>query len=337
MRKTNLIKKSSILFLATLLMSLFFVGCSDDDDDEYGNWVESSAFNGDSRANSVSFTIGDKGYLVTGYDGDDFLADTWEYNSSENYWIKKADFPGVARSSAVGFSINGKGYLGTGFNSELDEEELKDFWEYDPTTDTWTQKADFGGTARYAAIGFSIGNDGYIGTGYDGSEQKDFWKYDVASNTWEQSVGFSGQKRKDASVFTIDDVAYIGLGIHNNAYEEDFYAFNGNTWTRLTDLDDDEDDDDDYSILLSSGAAFSLDGKGYVTTGIAGSINTNAWEYSPATDTWEELPVFEGSARQNASTFTFDTKAFVLMGRSGNYYFDDVWEFRPYELENEDD
>ncbi len=35
--------------------------------------------------------------------------------------------------------------------------------------DTWTQKADFGGTARYGAVGFSIGSKGYMGTGSDGS------------------------------------------------------------------------------------------------------------------------------------------------------------------------
>ena len=34
---------------------------------------------------------------------------------------------------------------------------------------TWTQKADFGGTGRNGAVGFSIGSKGYIGTGYDGS------------------------------------------------------------------------------------------------------------------------------------------------------------------------
>ena len=34
---------------------------------------------------------------------------------------------------------------------------------------TWTQKADFGGTARSSAVGFSIGSKGYIGTGYDGN------------------------------------------------------------------------------------------------------------------------------------------------------------------------
>ncbi|MEP3837119.1 MAG: kelch repeat-containing protein [Algibacter sp.] len=327
----NVLKKSSILCLA--ILSILFVGCNNDDDDsdEYGNWVESSSFDGDSRGNAVSFTIGDKGYLVTGYDGDDYLSDTWEYNSEGDYWIKKADFPGTARSGAVGFTIDGKGYLGTGYDGN---DELKDFWEYDPDTNQWTQKADFGGTARYGAIGFSINGYGYIGTGYDGSEQKDFYKYDASTNTWEQVVGFGGQKRQNASVFVIDDIAYIATGIHNGSVEYDFYSFDGTTWTSLTDLDD---DDDEYYITFTSSTAFSLNGKGYLTTGISGSITNVCWEYSPLSDSWEEKPEFEGSSRQDASSFSFDTKAFVLMGRSSNYYFDDVWEFRPNELENEDD
>ena len=44
---------------------------------------------------------------------------------------------------------------------------MKDFWEYDPAANTWTQKADFVGVARISAVGFSIGSKGYIGTGYD--------------------------------------------------------------------------------------------------------------------------------------------------------------------------
>ena len=34
---------------------------------------------------------------------------------------------------------------------------------------TWTQKANFGGTARSLAVGFSIDNKGYVGTGSDGA------------------------------------------------------------------------------------------------------------------------------------------------------------------------
>lgn len=328
----NSMKKNCALLL---IFSLSLFGCDssdDSDDDDYGNWVKSSSFDGDSRGNAVSFTIGDEGYLVSGYDGDDYLSDTWEYNSDGDYWVQKADFPGTARSGAVGFSINGKGYIGTGYDGD---DELNDFWEYNPETNEWTQKTDFGGTPRYGAIGFSVGGYGYIGTGYDGSEQKDFWIYDADTDTWEQIFGFGGEKRQNGSAFVINDIAYIGLGIHNGANETDFYAFDGSDWTRLSDLDDYNDDDED--IYLSSGVGFTINGKGYFATGLSGAITNQCWEYEPTTDTWEEMPSFEGSARQDASAFTFGDTGFVLMGRSSNYYFDDVWEFRPDELEDDED
>jgi len=59
------------------------------------------------------------------------------------------------------FSIGNKGYIGTGY----DPSYKNDFWEYDPTANNWTRKADFLGSARQLAVGFSIGNKGYIGTG----------------------------------------------------------------------------------------------------------------------------------------------------------------------------
>lgn len=57
--------------------------------------------------------------------------------------------------------------MGTG--TDIDSEYLKDFWEYDPEADRWTRKADLGGTKnteRRNAVGFAIGDKGYIGTGY---------------------------------------------------------------------------------------------------------------------------------------------------------------------------
>ncbi|WP_240665627.1 kelch repeat-containing protein [Lutibacter sp. HS1-25] len=325
------------MYLKSLLVFLLIVGavgCSNDDDDtEYGNWVESSSFDGNARGNSVSFVIGDKGYLVSGYDGDDYLSDLWEYNSEGDYWVQKANFPGVARSGAVGFAINGIGYFGTGYDGD---DKLNDFWSYNPNSDTWTQKSDFLGSERYGAVGFAVSGKGYIGTGYDGSELKDFYQYDPATDQWVQSVGFGGDKRKDAAVFVIGDYAYMGTGSHNGAYENDFYVFNGSTeiWTRLTDLDD---DDSDYSVLLSSGVGFTLNGLGYFATGVSSGVTTNLWIYDPSSDTWDQGSYFEGSARQDAVAFSFSDKAFVLMGRSGSYYFDDNWAFKPDEEQSDED
>jgi hypothetical protein len=47
----------------------------------------------------------------------------------------------------------------------------------------WTKRSNFGGIARGGAIGFSIANKGYIGTGGVGYPYaKDFWEYDVAAD-----------------------------------------------------------------------------------------------------------------------------------------------------------
>src|SRR5438045_7987523 len=88
----------------------------------------------------------------------------------------------------------------------------KDFWEYDPATDTWTQKADFGGVARNRATGFSINGKGYIGTGWDGSFRKDFWEYDPATNTWTLKADFGGTARYSAPGFSIGNKGYVGTG-----------------------------------------------------------------------------------------------------------------------------
>ena len=65
-------------------------------------------------------------------------------------WRQRDNFGEEERYNAVGFSIDNKGYIGTG--GDGNNNEKKDFWEYNPETDTWTQKADFGGTARTNAV-----------------------------------------------------------------------------------------------------------------------------------------------------------------------------------------
>jgi hypothetical protein len=52
------------------------------------------------------------------------------------------------------------------------------FWRYNPANDTWTSIASLPPGGRVEAVCFSIGNSGYLGTGWDGTNFKnDFWKY----------------------------------------------------------------------------------------------------------------------------------------------------------------
>ena len=68
--------------------------------------------------------------------------------------------------------------MGLGNDGEI---QVSDFWEWDQTSNVWTRKADFAGAARQSAVGFSIGNNSYIGTGDSnnfGLPLQDFWEYD---------------------------------------------------------------------------------------------------------------------------------------------------------------
>ena len=128
--------------------------------------------------------------------------------NAQGYWKQKKSI--IQKAYAVGFSIGTKGFIGTGAGAG----SAKDLWEWDKTSNTWTQKADCGGGERTEAIGFSIGTKGYIGTGLDGNGQnsKEFWEWDQITNVWTQKSDFAGEGRVGAVGFSIGNKGYIGVG-----------------------------------------------------------------------------------------------------------------------------
>ena len=187
-------------------------------------WTQKANFGGAARRSAVGFCIGNKGYIGTGSNN---ANDFWEYDPVTNTWTQKANFGGAARYEAVGFCIGNKGYLGTGILIGNNSSFCNDFWEYDPVTNTWTQKANFAGTTRSGAIGFSIGSKGYLGTGISGNGYKnDFWEYDPSTNTWAQKTNVGGFVRARAVGFSIGSKGFIGAGTNSGpGAMNDFWEF----------------------------------------------------------------------------------------------------------------
>jgi tetratricopeptide (TPR) repeat protein len=292
-------------------------------------WTKRANFGGTARYGATGFSIGTKGYIGTGYYGN-FKKDFWEYDPATKAWTQKADFGGERRHYAVGFSIGGKGYIGTGSNALYGGSLKKDFWEYDPATNIWTQKADFGGTARHAAVGFSIGSKGYLGTGWDNASKKDFWEYDPASNVWTEETDFEGTARNSAVGFSIDSKGYIGMGydlgtgniIHSKG---DFWEYDPATsrWTRKADF---------KGSARNTSIGFSIGSKGYVGLGSSDELgfNNDFWEYNPATNTWTKKADFGGKSRIAAAAFSIGSRGFVGTGIALpiTTYLNDFWEYQ---------
>ena len=100
-------------------------------------------------------------------------------------WTEKANFGGEARHRAIGFSIGNRGYMGLGHYNAIVDVLFEDIWEFDPGTNTWTQKADFPGGKRLQCASFTINGIGYVGTGRDPFfiEHDDFYAYNPITNT----------------------------------------------------------------------------------------------------------------------------------------------------------
>lgn len=143
-------------------------------------------------------------------------------------WTKKADFPSKGKTTS--FAINDAGYV-------LSGDSTNNFWKYDPSSNTWMPLADFPGAPRVSAVGFAIGNTGYIGTGHNSRKSTpvyaDFWAYDPATNTWTEKAPLPGGARAEASGFSIGNKGYLGGGGLSDFWE---YDPAGNTWTRKADI-----------------------------------------------------------------------------------------------------
>ena len=320
-----------------IALGITVYSCSDgaSSSPDEGNWVEESDFEGSTRSGAVGFVINDLGYVGTGFDGDDRLADFWRFEPNRNSWFRIADFPGRPRNSAVAFSINGIAYVGSGYDGD---EELNDFWSYNPGNDTWTRIADLPGNARRGAVSFVLNNEGYVGTGNDGDNNlKDFYRYSPDQDAWTRIASLGGSKRQGAFAFVIDNIPYVGGGIHNGIYQEDFWAYNPNIdgWEKRNDLDD--DDTGDASVLREYAAAFSVNGYGFLTLGSRPSSLIDTWRYDPMRDEWVEVTEFEGAPREQAVTFTLVDVAYITTGRNVNTRFDDIWSFFSLEEFDEDD
>jgi len=263
-------------------------------------WCQKANFAGAARVFATGFSIGDKGYVGCGDDNNNAALhgskDFWEYNPMQNQWNRKADFGGVPRRGAIGFNIGSKGYIGAGRidgpGTDNHGFKFKDFWEYDPFSDVWTQKEDIGGSEGKVVafpFAFAIGNKGYVGTGHDLTAYiKDFWEFDPTyidpvtnTNTgkWYKKADFPGLARYGAVGMTIGESGFAGTGMIPGGLAKDFWEYSPktNAWTQKADFAG-------TARYLATG--FSIGNNGYIGIGqIDGNTYKNTkdfWQYTPS-------------------------------------------------------
>jgi len=158
-----------------------FVGCGSNSSNlndwwEYNintnTWTQKPDLPGNNRHHPFYFSINDYAYVGFGHGsvpGPGSLAsgvfiynDFYRYDPSNDTWLQLTNFPSQSRVAGTQFSFNGKGYILSGDGEDHSPLSEGEFWEYNPTTDTWTQLPSHPGDAIWAPGCFVIDCEVYF-------------------------------------------------------------------------------------------------------------------------------------------------------------------------------
>jgi N-acetylneuraminic acid mutarotase len=305
------------------------------------------------------------------------------YNQNGN-WVGRSPFAGIPIGEGASFSINSASssiaYVGTGINPVTPNQKLTSMYKYTPAlinnsvygydsaVGSWSQIAAFPGQARSNAVGFTIGNTGYIGSGLanDGvTSLSDFYSYNPGANTWSPIDSIhddsTSYPRFDAVAFGFDTTAYVLTGTNQLYYFSDVWRYSpsANTWTQQRAFPGSQ---------RSGAVSFVYKGQGYIATGYTpgskwsiGNYCYDFWLFTPMSDTssvsWHRLrdiyntqtatydDGYANIIRKNGASFMIlgqpdGDKGYITTGSNGNdmtftweYDFtSDLWlEKTPYE------
>ena len=298
--------------------------------------------------------------------------------TQDGNWVSRAVFSGVPMGYGASFTVGDYAYVGTGYNPITPNTRLTTLFRYTPgkipagatgydsAYGGWKQMADFMGSGRSNAVGFSVGNYGYIGSGtHDGiNPLSDFYKYDPSSDSWSQidSLGTSAKRypRFDAVAFSFDNEAYVLTGTDNSLTFGDVWKYDPstNSWTQRVNMPGSQ---------RSQALTWVYNKKGYLVTGYTtgsqwaiGNACYDFWRFDPTLSDDQAWTRLRDIYNTNASTYddsytniiryhaagfvitgtTSGDKGYITTGSNGTLYtytweYDfatDLWkEKTPYE------
>lgn len=310
-----------------VILALFLCAFSKAISQDY--WLQKDTVNGAPKSAASSFVVGNRAYVVAGTDDFEYKRKMYSYRADQDDWDDELSLGGVGgeglgRIGATAFSIESagetKGYVCLGQTQTI--AYMNDLWEYNRSTEAWTQKANFSGAPRREAVSFVVDNIAYVGTGSSAAGlKKDFFAYDPSSNSWEQISDFSGTARRCAVAFSMDAYGFVGTG-DDGVLRKDFWMYDpqNDQWVQKA----------NFPGAARSGAcgwaAFPVC---YLGTGEDANhtFYNDLWEYNYYLNNWTQRANLPGPGRKNAVAFYLDGWGFIGTGYNNGVFYDDLWAY----------
>lgn len=275
-------------------------------------------------------------------------------------WNKKTSIGGTGRHRGIGGNAYQFGYMGLGHvNGAGADISFRDWWQYNPATDSWTQKSDFP-VANHGAVCFNLNDRVYVGGG--SSLTNEFYAFNPLLNQW-TPIANCPLSPGDVQGFSAGNKGYV---IYTNQLAE--YNPNTDSWSLKANVPINASN---WSCTFSNGTSgflkvghslleykpsqdlwiaranhpglstggsygFSINGIGYIASGYVGGLSTvteEVWSFNPANNSWTREADLPGSSRRFFASFSIAEKGYIGLGTNG-INLNDVWEYDPSQTLN---
>lgn len=284
-----------------------------------GSWASIADMPDPTRYLCAAAVASGKAYVCGGYNSS-YLADVDEYNPVADTWASKADLTGFPRESLAAVSISDKIYVFGGYYSQVGEDRLKITDEYDPSGNSWTNKADMSAVSQSGCAAVVSNKAYYIAgdsPGYTGYSRQ-CEEYDPVANTWASKTDMPSPGRYALAATAISNKIYVFAGCQDTnticslTHE---YDPSTNLWAAKADVPSPARN---WHVAVAiSGNAYLAGGQLYYGGG--GGLMLDCDRYKQSSNSWRTKADMPTPYRAGASAATILGKMYVFAG-----YDDDI-------------
>jgi N-acetylneuraminic acid mutarotase len=304
------------------------------------NWVDITPPSGPEPSGrayaSAVFDTGDgKMVIFGGQTSSTRLNEVWEFDLDAHTWTDVTPAAGSApaeRRTPVSVYDPAGHRMITWSGQAIGNGFFNDVWEFDLTSNTWSEFAPTGGppNIRYGAAGVfdPVAGDLVTFAGFTNQGRfDDVWRFGAAGTTWTDVSPVASPLERCLHSASYDSYGHrmIMYGGQNAGARDDIWAFDldTNTWAELT------------PVVRPPGrwfAAHAYDAANNRVTIFGGNtgseVKNEVWVFDLWTDSWTELlPSGTPPAAREGAACIYDganDRLVVFGGMSGTYY-NDVW------------
>ena len=266
--------------------SFFLINCSNAQTTTKGEWLTRSSMpTARKEISNAAVTINDKIYVVGGVSSDGNITDVLErYDPGSNDWITLAPLPNkVWRASAA--ESDGKLYVFGGYQSTggFPFNLSNRVFEYDPSTDEWTEKTPMS-AARGTSVAVNVSGKIHVIGGASSGALKLHEAYDPSTDSWEINEPMITARSGLTAIYMNGKIYVVGGyflsgGVVSQSVLE-AYDVTNETWESLSSM----------PITRHGVASAVVDNRMFVFGGGTNvSVSSRTLEYDPVSDSWRQL------------------------------------------------